>query len=408
MLCLGLLMLPMVSPAQARWEGGFAIGGAGYQGELAPNWYPDLLEPGANYGFLIRRHLSRQLALRLNFGYAEIYGDDNNLAGKDFETRNFRFRSQLGNAALSLEWEPLGRRRYPNRYQFKALAFSPYIYSGAGILYTDASPDFTATRTDQFSQAIRKDESENAPGAHFCIPFGLGLKLDLSQRALFGFELGTLTAFTDYLDGISHSGNPGSNDWMPYAQLTFTLRLTPKDSDRDGIADKEDSCPLVKGNWTAMGCPDEDGDGVEDLEDVCPLAAGPRQLNGCPDTDGDGVADREDRCPNLKGVLATMGCPDYDNDELADHEDECPFLPGPKGRLGCPVLDTDGDGDLSDEAEICLMSPVELDLQLTEKHTQEMSALVKALRPPARIQSLVEEDSGPKEKTAIAIRAGIF
>ncbi len=397
-------MLPLASAAQPHWEGGFVLGGAGYQGDLAPDWYPDWREAGANYGLLIRRNLSRQLALRLNFGYAEVYGDDANLAGKDFEERNFRFRSRLGNAALSLEWEPLGRGRYPNPYQFTPLKFSPYLFSGAGLLYTDARPDFSRTRTDHFSQLIRQDELKNEPVTRFCVPFGLGFKLDVSRRAALGFEAGALATFTDYLDGISQAGNPGANDWLPFAQLAFTLRLAPKDSDRDGIADKEDNCPLVKGNWTAMGCPDEDGDGVEDLEDICPSESGLAHLNGCPDADNDGIADREDRCPNLKGPPATQGCPDFDRDGLADLDDECPFLPGPKGRYGCPVLDSDADGELADEPEMCILSATELSLRQAEENTLEMASLIKALRPPARIQSLVKE----AELRVKAVGPGIF
>ena len=313
-----MFMLPFSLLAQPHWEGGFAFGAAGYQGELAPRWYPELSEKGVAYGLFFRRHLSRQLALRLDLEYAEISGNDRNFNQEGFDIRNFRFKSQLGRAGLLLEWEPLGQRRYPNPYQFKALAFSPYIFTGAGLLYTDAKADFSQSRTDKLTHLILIDQAIPMPDTRFYVPFGVGFKLDLSQRAVIGLEAGTLTAFTDYLDGISQSGNPGAKDWMSFAQLTFTLRIVAKDSDRDGIADKEDNCPLVAGNWTALGCPDEDGDGVEDLEDICPAAAGSRQLNGCPDTDGDGVADWEDRCPNLRGTLATIGCPDFDHDGLAD------------------------------------------------------------------------------------------
>jgi hypothetical protein len=38
------------------------------------------------------------------------------------------------------------------------------------------------------------------------------------------------------------------------------------------------------------GCPDTDKDGIADKDDKCPTVAGPKE-NGCPwpDTDGDGV-----------------------------------------------------------------------------------------------------------------------
>jgi hypothetical protein len=32
---------------------------------------------------------------------------------------------------------------------------------------------------------------------------------------------------------------------------------------------------------------------------------GPKALNGCPDADGDGVADKDDKCPQVKGQKKT-------------------------------------------------------------------------------------------------------
>jgi hypothetical protein len=199
-----------------------------------------------------------------------------------------------------------------------------------------------------------------------------------------GFEFSTATAFTDHLDGISEAGNPATPDWLPSGALTVTFRLLPKDQDRDGIADEEDHCPKIKGNWSAFGCPDEDGDGVEDLEDLCLGEPGPRSLNGCPDTDLDGIADREDRCLNIKGSKQTQGCPDSDGDGLADMDDHCPRLSGPLGRFGCPVLDTDADGVLTDEALVCQGSAEAVRLKILEETYEPLFEWLKQLRAPAK------------------------
>jgi hypothetical protein len=60
------------------------------------------------------------------------------------------------------------------------------------------------------------------------------------------------------------------------------------------------------------GCPDTDKDGVADKDDKCPTVAGPKENAGCPfpDTDGDGVLDKDDKCPEVKGTVANNGCPD--------------------------------------------------------------------------------------------------
>ncbi|MFM1780458.1 MAG: hypothetical protein RJB49_752, partial [Bacteroidota bacterium] len=118
------------------------------------------------------------------------------------------------------------------------------------------------------------------------------------------------------------------------------------DTDGDGIVDKEDKCPTVKGVRANNGCPlDTDHDGIIDAEDKCPTVAGVKENQGCPaDSDGDGIIDTEDRCPTVAGVKANQGCPaDTDGDGVIDSEDACPTVPGVRANKGCPA-DADGDG----------------------------------------------------------------
>lgn len=123
------------------------------------------------------------------------------------------------------------------------------------------------------------------------------------------------------------------------------------DTDGDGIVDKEDKCPTVKGVKANNGCPlDTDHDGIIDAEDKCPTVAGVKENQGCPaDTDGDGIIDTEDRCPTVAGVKANQGCPaDTDGDGVIDSEDACPTVPGVRANKGCPA-DADGDGVIDTE-----------------------------------------------------------
>ncbi len=119
-----------------------------------------------------------------------------------------------------------------------------------------------------------------------------------------------------------------------------------KDTDGDGIYDKNDECPETPGLAEFNGCPDTDGDGIEDRQDACPDKAGLAEFDGCPDTDGDGVADPDDDCPEVAGLAELNGCPDTDGDGVRDNEDNCPEEAGPAENDGCPWPDTDGDGIL--------------------------------------------------------------
>ena len=135
-----------------------------------------------------------------------------------------------------------------------------------------------------------------------------------------------------------------------FAGLTF--KFGGKDTDGDGIYDKDDACPEVAGLPEFKGCPDTDKDGIQDSADACPEVAGLAEFNGCPDTDGDGIADKDDACPEVAGLKTLGGCPDADGDGIADKSDECPTVKGAKENKGCPWPDTDGDG-VADKDDKC-------------------------------------------------------
>ncbi|MEZ4315953.1 MAG: OmpA family protein [Myxococcota bacterium] len=129
---------------------------------------------------------------------------------------------------------------------------------------------------------------------------------------------------------------------------------TVRDTDGDGILDKDDACPEDP----------EDKDGFED-EDGCPEY----------DNDKDGIADMLDRCPNdpedFDQFQDPDGCPDPDNDQdrIPDVNDRCPMQPedydGVEDGDGCPdadaiVIDTDRDG-LMDDVDQCPLQPEDID-----------------------------------------------
>jgi len=89
-----------------------------------------------------------------------------------------------------------------------------------------------------------------------------------------------------------------------------------KDSDGDGIPNKEDLCPEQAGIARFQGCPDKDKDGIQDAEESCPFVAGIPTFNGCPDTDGDGIRDIEDACPEEAGTHENEGCPEMSQEDL--------------------------------------------------------------------------------------------
>jgi outer membrane protein OmpA-like peptidoglycan-associated protein len=148
--------------------------------------------------------------------------------------------------------------------------------------------------------------------------------------------------------GMADPGRKGLDNLPTHMQhfAGLTFKFGGKDTDGDGIYDKDDACPEVAGLKQFQGCPDTDGDGIVDSKDACVDVFGLVALNGCPDTDGDGIADKDDACPEVAGLPALNGCPDSDGDGVTDASDKCPTVKGPKDNAGCPWPDTDGDSVL--------------------------------------------------------------
>ncbi len=156
-----------------------------------------------------------------------------------------------------------------------------------------------------------------------------------SNNQSYGVNVG-LRFFFGKLKDTDHDGIPDKEDKCPTVSGLLKFHGCP-DSDGDGIADYEDSCVHVPGLLKFHGCPDTDGDGIPDKDDACPFQPGLPQFNGCPDRDGDGIPDKDDLCPDKPGPAKWHGCPDTDGDGIPDNLDKCPEIPGPESNFGCPV-----------------------------------------------------------------------
>lgn len=183
-------------------------------------------------------------------------------------------------------------------------------------------------------------------GFDFSIPITYQKENKKTGIGLF-LNLGSVFFGTESLNGFFQKNAPSPT---LFAGINISkLAQKIKDSDGDGVSDKQDICPDVKGLWAFRGCPDTDGDGIKDSEDDCPEHAGPKETKGCPDTDKDGIFDKNDACPMAAGLAKYNGCPDTDNDGLPDNEDECPTKSGSAEFGGCPDTDKDGLMDNEDE-----------------------------------------------------------
>mgnify|MGYP000306625859 CR=1 FL=1 len=199
---------------------------------------------------------------------------------------------------------------------------------------------------------------------------GVGFNAWFNDNLGLNFQTGTKKGFSDNVKSHYQSS------------LGLVFKFGGKDTDGDGVYDKEDACPEVAGLKEFNGCPDADGDGIKDSEDACPNVAGLAALNGCPDADGDGVADKDDMCPSSKGTKANKGCPDTDGDGVVDKDDNCATVAGPAANKGCPWPDTDGDGVLDKDDKCPNVAGVPSEMGCPEKVIKDEA--VKAINMAAQ------------------------
>ena len=236
------------------------------------------------------------------------------------------------------------------------------------------------------------DVSYRAKDIDLIIDVGAGIKFLLHERVGLRIDFRYLPSFGDNSDSGDDIPYWDDNDNLQYEDRFHHLKLRGsvffllgggpgKDTDRDGIPDREDDCaadPEDKDDFQDEdGCPDldNDADDVLDKVDQCPNVSedrdGWRDADGCPDldNDGDGLQDSEDSCPNKAedgdGFEDEDGCPDLDNDGdgIPDARDSCPGEAedddGFRDDDGCPEPDNDGDG-VADPLDLCPNAPEEV------------------------------------------------
>ncbi|MES2372673.1 MAG: OmpA family protein [Bacteroidota bacterium] len=183
-------------------------------------------------------------------------------------------------------------------------------------------------------------------------PTGLGLQIALGEETylntLFGYNAKISNLSTGHLNYSIGIASPlkdkKATPLVVAPPPPMPEPVVEKDTDGDGILDKNDKCPTVAGTAKYEGCPvpDTDGDGINDENDKCITVKGLAKYNGCPipDRDRDGINDDEDKCPDVAGVARYQGCPvpDRDKDGINDEEDKCPDVPGVRENNGCPLV----------------------------------------------------------------------
>jgi len=223
---LSLLFIVGLLQGQTDYQLGVFLGMSNYIGDLAAE--PQLSESGFSVGLMGSSNISRKFNLRANLLYNEIQGSDFNFPENEERiNRGFSFESTIVELSATVEWEPFGRNRYQSnaagRIQFSTI-ISPFLYLGGGLSFASTDPDFSNS-PQSGNSGIVIDTQGGDTFTNFTIPFGAGVKFDVTEKVLFGLEIGGRYGFTDYLDGISEAADPTDDDWYFTVGLNLAYRI---------------------------------------------------------------------------------------------------------------------------------------------------------------------------------------
>lgn len=250
-----IVFMPLTTILAQYAEVGVQIGLSNYSGELSEQKLR-----GETFGSLIgaygKYNFTKYLSARASLLRGEITGDDKFAKSLAIRERNLNFRTEIIELAMTGEvnFSP---------YNIRAKQTGvPYFFAGLALTYFNPQAQMRGSWYDL--QPLRT-EGKKYSRYILAIPFGLGMKFNISYKVNFGFEVGARKTFTDYLDDVSTNypdvvelrktsptvaaltyrtpeltgsfnenpvgverGNPNNNDWYFFGAITVSVNLTDK------------------------------------------------------------------------------------------------------------------------------------------------------------------------------------
>ena len=202
-----VLLISTASNAQMYFEtvhkGEFGItgGGAHYFGDL--NNRAAFNRPKPAFGIFFRKQFSEYISARVSAHFAQL-GYSDTYSKNDYQRlRNLSFNTNIYEFAVQGDF---------NFFKFTpedpAHSFTPYVTLGVGVFNFDPYAFYNGTKNflrplGTEGQTIgylgRKPYSTTA----LCIPFGAGIKYNLTEKINISFEVAHRFTFTDYIDDVS-------------------------------------------------------------------------------------------------------------------------------------------------------------------------------------------------------------
>lgn len=201
-----------------KGEFGITVGVAHYFGDI--NTRAAINRPKPALGAFFRKQFGNYVGVRLSAHYAQLGYSDTYSKNEYQKIRNLSFNTNIWEVALQGDFNFF--KFIPNDPDY---LFTPYITLGIGVFtydpyaYTNGQKEFLRPLGTEGQLRGYKGRSPYNT-LSYCIPLGVGIKYNLSEKINFSFEVAHRFTGTDYLDDVSTTyAGPANFDVLSTAAL---------------------------------------------------------------------------------------------------------------------------------------------------------------------------------------------
>lgn len=230
-----------------RFELGLSANGYVYTGDLSNNQLGNFKDIRPGLGAFIRYNFKNDgilSALRFNYYYGGLKGDDAGLKQDWRKKRAYNFTSPLSEISVMMErnifWEKR-KKSFANIDHIRS-RWGLYTFAGVGVAFVDAKRDWSKLDRSYFyrdaPENIYKDSLNKPDNIVLVIPVGLGGRYDVNPHLSVFAEAGYRITFTDNLDGYKYSVYSKKPDGYMTYTLGVNIRFTKNNKDINTILKK--------------------------------------------------------------------------------------------------------------------------------------------------------------------------
>jgi hypothetical protein len=195
-----LFILPLTSLAQKQVNLTLFGGFSNYSGDIQEKQFT-LNQSHAAFGVGISYQVMHKLLVRGGLSIGKLSADDKYSSKELNKLRNLNFSTMLYDASVVADYSLYDltvRRVTP--YVFAGIAmfgFNPYTYDSSGTKW------FLKNLSTEGQGLFEYPDRKKYKLMQFSVPFGLGVRVRITDNAYLGYEIGLRKTFTDYIDDLS-------------------------------------------------------------------------------------------------------------------------------------------------------------------------------------------------------------